>query len=322
MSEKNIEVNNNMNMNGEDIVIQLPDNVTKENIMAVTAGAAQKAVPENLEIKVTNVPDFAAMVAKDETAVENNSGSDSLAKLDELGFFSPVRGMANIRNVLDDKLYAKNHIDENHNRYIEYRQRYNDGTYSPLGKLAQASLKLAAQYKFCSQDATESKIKNSVGKFILDTAMDYNGRIAGDSPEDILDFKTLLSVLYTAMPHLPVDSDIPAELDARTFYGQLEQHLKGLQTILSIDFKSYYILFDDGIAELARAMNMKRNELLKTLKKFGFLYLTNSSAGYQTNVRFNQEGKDSFTQWAYCIYKLEYLANIEKKAEKQEKDDF
>lgn len=88
--------------------------------------------------------------------------------------------------------------------------------------------------------------------------------------------------------------------------------------------KAYYGLDIGGIEYLAHKMKMKKVDLLSKLKEYNFLYLTKSSRGYQTNVRFKIEpherevlekgdpslvGKDYATEWMYCIYKMEYLGN-------------
>ena len=68
---------------------------------------------------------------------------------------------------------------------------------------------------------------------------------------------------------------------------------------------------EDHIDTLAEDLNIKKNELLKKLKEYRFLYLTDSSEGYQTCIRFKPCGEffpKTYTQWCYCILKLDYLA--------------
>ncbi len=54
------------------------------------------------------------------------------------------------------------------------------------------------------------------------------------------------------------------------------------------------------------------------LKKYGFLYLTKSSDGYQTNARSTNSDKTTYTEWVYCIYKFRDLAGMEGKKEKED----
>ena len=76
--------------------------------------------------------------------------------------------------------------------------------------------------------------------------------------------------------------------------------------------KAYYPLDNEGIMLLVEELDMKKSELLKKLKQYNFLYLTESSVGYQSTVRITVEFEgeiDTRTEWRYCLLRLGYLAN-------------
>lgn len=296
----------------------------RSEIVSVEFGDAKRGITEtknkilleNIVVKEAEYPSFASMVLKEESADDIESEDEVYTKLQRLGYFSPARGMANIGQVFDDTLYANVFVDEKGIRYIKFCQKYADGSFSPVIKLPQAGLGIAAQYHFNSKSVTEPAIRSKVASFIVEAYSEYYGKIM--SGEE-LNLKDVLNVLYYTMSKLPVKMDVPKELSAEQFYRQILRHIVDIQAWVIFPHKSYYMLDGEGIEKLAHGMDMSRHELLRQLKKHDFLYLTESSDGYQTNARFTDKDGSSFTQWIYCIYKLKFFAGIE---EKKEKVDF
>ena len=272
------------------------------------------AVADSLILTTPNMPSFSSLVLPDEIANELVGNQNSTERYKELGFFSPIRGMVNISNRLDGKLYAKLYENENGQRNIEYVQEYVNERYSPKMSLSQAGIRIAAQYGFSSEGIQERKIRSKISNFILEANEDYYGKFRGVKADE-LDVADILNTLYEALPHLPVISGKPSELEEEDFYQSLDFHIKELPYLHTREHKSYYPLEEEEIETLAGKMDMKKLELLKKLKQYDFLYLVSSSKGYQTNVRIKFPDGKTYTEWRYCIYKLSYFADIEEVTE-------
>ena len=265
----------------------------------------------DIHIEKVNAPDFNLMVPEEETAVDFMD--EAFDKLREAGYFSPVRGMANIKNVLNDSLFAKIYTDGKGMRYIDFCQRYTSGEYSPIMRLPQADMRMAARYKFLSKQIEDAPIRGRVSRFLLDACDEYNGKFSGED-EECYNVVDILNVLFHSIPKLPIDRAGNSELRAEEFYALIKQHVEDVEAFKLFSHESYYMLDETGIVKLAHVMGMKKTEMLDQMKRHGFLYLTKSSKGYQTNARFKSEDGGSFTEWVYCIYKLEFFAGIKEKA--------
>lgn len=301
----------------------------KENVICVEAGGLETDIIstgnknslslDDIQIEKVRLPEFASMVLEEEAAADMEE--DNYAKLRERGYFSPVRGMVSIQNALNNSLYAKIHTEKDGMRQIVYCQRYKSGEFSQMMSLSQADMMLASKYKFLSKDIQESAIRSRVSRFVLNAIGDYNGKFSGES-EDCLEVIDIMNVLYAIMPKLPVDQDETDELSAEEFYRQVEHHVQDIEAYTIFPHKSYYKLDESGIEKLAHLMGMRKKELLGNLKKHGFLYLTKSSRGYQTNARFPGNDGKKFTEWVYCIYKLKFFAGIAETEKENETFDF
>ncbi len=285
--------------------------------VAQTPQNGRNLAVDDIQIVNVELPDFASKVLESERAVDPEGEDEDYKKLDEMGCFSPVRGMVNIKNVLDDALFARLYRNECRRQFIEFCQRYKDGRYSPIMQLPQAGLMMAARYRFLSKGIEEPTIRSRVAQFLLSVWDEYYSKFCGEIDES-LDITAVLNVLYAAMPHLRVYEEIPDEMSSAELYRLIEHYAPDLEAWKVLEHASYYMLDEDGINKLACQIGMKRLEMLKLMKKYGFLYLTKSSDGYQTNARFTFSDKTTHTEWVYCIYKLKFLAGIEGKKEKED----
>lgn len=277
-----------------DLVNQIP-----ENERAVIAPDTE-AVPS-----VTKVLDNLALeVPEDERAEAGEA--DELEEVRKLGVFEPTVGMANILDVLDNKVYARIYVDSDKVRYIEFCEQYSDGSFSPKMRAEQSSMLLAEKYNFIAKDVPEASLRNRISKFIFKMTEEYLGKYNG--LDEALDIVEVLNVLLKVRGSLPVYETAPKELEPEQFYHQVMQTIKDNHLFWLDDHKAYYTLDDGQIRMVEKELSMKPNTLLPKLKNYGFLYLTDSCKGYQTNVRFKGADGESFTQWMYCIYKLEYFA--------------
>ncbi len=288
-----------------------PDSVTK------TPQNGRNLAVGDIQIVNVELPDFASKVIESERAVDPEGEDEDYKRLEEMGVFSPVHGMVNIKNVLDDALFARLYRNELQRQFIEFCQQYKDGRYSPVMQLPQAGMMMAARYRFLSKGIEEPTIKNRVAQFLLSVCEEYYAKFSGEI-EEALDVTDVLNVLYAAMPHLPVYKEPPKEMDAKELYRLIELYTPNLEAWKVLEHDSYHILDETGINKLANQIGMGKLEMLKLLKKYGFLYLTKSSRGYQTNARFTNTDKTTYTNWVYCIFKFQYLAGIAEKKKKEE----
>lgn len=267
---------------------------------------------ENIQVKNVESVDFASFVLESEMADDRVEEKDTYRKLRELGCFSPVRGMANIQNILGDVMYARIYRDETKKQYLEFCQKYRDGRYSPVMRLPQAGMLMAARYNFVSKEIAEATIRNRVAKFVMMVCEEYDAKFCGDM-EELLNIVDVLNVLFKAMSQLPVYEEESSEIDGAELYRRIEQHASEFEGWKLYEHSSYYMFDEEGIHKLAHAIGMKKLDMLKQMKKNGFLYLTGLSSHYQTNARFMGHDGESFTEWVYCVYKLGFLAGVVKK---------
>lgn len=273
-------------------------------------------LPDDIEVGEVEAPDFASMVPEEERAIDIEDDAEDYRKLREMDYFSPVRDMVNIRKVFNDRLYAQIYVDSNKMRYIRCCQKYADGTFSPIIQLPQSGMRMAARYHFSSKNIQEPMLRSRVAQFVMNAYDEYYGKFPLDEELDIVE---ILNVLYSVMPKLPVNAEIPSELSAEDLYRSILQHIGDIQAWALYTHKSYYILDNEGIVKLAREMGMPKIDLLKQLKKYGFLYTQKSSEGYQANARFTAPDGTSFTERVYCIFKLKFFAGIEEKPREEVK---
>lgn len=284
-------------------------------------------IPENeraIEVSETKVTpsvirvldNLALSVPEDEKAEAGEA--DEFESVRGLGCFNPSVGMANISGALSNKIYARNYVAPDGTRYIQFCERYSDGRFSSKMMVAQSNMLLAARYNFMVKNIPMPALKNKITKFILAVTEEYLGKYSG--PDEVLDIVDILKVLLEVRISLPVFNDAPKELESEQFYHQVIQIIEDERLYHLDDHKAYYTLDDDQIIFLEKKLGMKRNTLLPKLKSHGFLYLTESCKGYQTNVRFKAAGNGkSFTAWVYCIYKLQYFAKKKETETTEEK---
>lgn len=279
--------------------------------------ANERAVEEaqKAEVAINSYStDLALEVPEDERAEDQEP--DRLSEVRKLGVFAPVVGMSNILNALDNRIFARINVSSDGTRFIEYCEQYSDGRFSQKMKIKQSELLLAAQYSFISRQISESKVRNKVANFIINTTEEYLGKF--DGPEEALDIIQLLTVLQQVRTSLPVYKEEGTAQNPELFYETIIQKMDEASLMMLDEHKAYYTLDDGHIERLARFMDMKKLELLRKLKEYGFLYLPPSSKGYQTNVRFKlapnlreqNQNQETFTAWMYCIYKLDFFANL------------
>lgn len=233
---------------------------------------------------------------------------DELDGAKKFGFFSPVQGMGHIKNALGDQFFARIYQRESGVRYVQYCQKYRDGSFSPKMLILQADMRIAARFDFISKGIPENKIRNKVSGFILATYTDYLGKFSGELEEEY-GIEQILRVLLQAMPSLPVCMEEPDEMTPEDLYRSVIYYVKETALGKLDEHRLYYTMDDECMEYVAEALKLKKKELLKKLKEYGLLYLAKSSRGFKTNVRVKYYDGSSDTEWFYCLYKLESFMN-------------
>lgn len=245
-------------------------------------------------------------IPEDDMAVGSKKEAERMKAVLDLLSQSSAYGTVNIQNALGDRIYAGVTTDEKGIRTIEFYQLYNDGSFSSKVEILQSDL-MTTQMCHLS-NSTNACLKKKVQNIELKISNEYLGKFRGE-PEEILDINAILFTLFTVLPSLPEQTENHARLMKQDFYHCLREQIRS--TYISDEHKSYYALTDENIIEMAKSMKMSRTAFLDRLLEYGFLYLTSSSQGYQTNVKESYPDGTPYTVWKYCIYKLPFLAGID-----------
>lgn len=285
---------NNSNMEAADMMA----NRTEER-----AETTETSLPPT--VATANIDVMAYLIDEDERALDNesvNTIQNALMKIDQ----SPILGMGNIQNILGGRLYGLIYENSKGFRFIDFCQRYHNGAFSPRMRVSQDGLMTTAMYEMNSQIGQPSNgVKRKISQFKSEMHKEYLGKFRGNVME-IIPVDEIVKGLATALPLLPVISDDERILMRIEFYNRVRELAKSCQSQMIDNFKSYYALTDEDITYIAGEFKQNRLSFLRELKEYNLLYLTNSSNGYQVNVRCRY-GNETTTEWRYCILKLSHL---------------
>ena len=312
-AESNIQeaeamMTNNTNNNN----MEATDMMTSKTETQVTN--RETAMPE---VVTENMDAVSQLIDEDERAVSSESANkiqDMLRMVDQ----STLSRMGHVRNILNDMLYARIYEDYKGFRYVEFCQRYHNKSISPLMRISQDDLMITAMYEYSTQSINKPSagVKRKISNFKAAVHREYFGKFRGGFG-DMLSVEDILYGLATVLHMLPVYSDDNRALKRTEFYYQVIEKAKKCPSQVVSKFNSYYALTEDDIGCIAEELKKKdRISFLRELKDYGLLYLTDSSKGYQTNVRCKFDDGSSGTEWRYCILKLAHLAGVEEKEDK------
>lgn len=211
-----------------------------------------------------------------------------------------------ITNQNGHTILVYNEEDEEADRKISFCQQYEDGTFSKILTISQADVITIIMAGNESDIFTQSRAEKICVKFGLKYANSFFG-----TRKDVMTIREIVEMIAGELSYIPVYRDDLTEVVRVEFYQKLVSRIKVMTSQVLNDHKAYYPISTEDLEHLARNMGMSKVDLLKKLKKYGMLYLTPSSKGYQTNVRLNGAGEDSFTTWRYCILRDEALENDE-----------
>ncbi len=262
----------------------------------------QALIPSDERVEVTNQVD------------DEDEDEEDIVIYEE--FFKVTDGMGHIENVLDNRLVANIFVDEKGKRIFEVCQKYSDGTISEKMRIPQADLYRLAMSKFDVENIPSAQEKQKTKKFLSLFGDEYLGKLEKD---EIISPMDILQAVFEVRDKLPVhrrEQEIPARLLYSRIMDILKNEMSCYRDIVSYRRKSYYVLLSDTMEDLAKYLKMPLQKLLRQLAEYNFLYIQNSSNGYQSKVRMFADDA-STAVWAYCLYDLEYLSQEKKKIENQ-----
>ena len=292
-----------------------------ENLMKIGVNSAnlipedERAVDIQAEAVVIPVKVDDEIIPEEERADTEASGPNEFDKAAELGAFSPVAGMGHIQGVLNDRLYAAIYVDDEGDRYVEVCEEFADGTFSSKLKFSQSDFMKASMCNFnpyaIKKDNPLMLIKSDASKFLTNL---IDKRLAICTGKELsFDIFEMLRVIKGAWANLPVFQE-DASTKRYRFYKRFMAKVKECALDRDKEHKAYNAFEYEEIEFIAEGLEMQPTDLLKTLREYGFLYLTDSSRGYQTCVRLKESIDPlektpipSHTEWRYCVYKLEYF---------------
>jgi len=173
----------------------------------------------------------------------------------------------------------------------------------------QSDLFIAAEYAFNADRIPDTALRNSVGKFLKAMRSDYYGKLL--YPSERVEPLKILNMFVKQYMDIPIENEISTILEQpEKLYPKILQIIKQKHLDIVDEHEAYYTLYGQQIDTLAEELNTEKKNLLKKLKEYRLLYLTDSTEGYQACVRFKPGGEffpESHTERCYCILKLDYL---------------
>lgn len=320
-------MSNNTNSEEETIMNNTAENSTEAKDIETPCSLVEMIPPDERAVVDTNstkeskvvvirtiepLMDMASEIPEEEReAVESLPAN--LAEIASCGCFTPAVGMKGFVTNTGHIIFAKRCIKSKTDKVIIYCQQYSNGNFSDVMEVNMADLFLASTYHFTTQTTSgdnNATMKRKVSSFLLEVSQNYYNSL--EYPRENIKVISLLNLLIRECENMPIEYRVSILEQPEKLYWRMVQIIKNKSLNIVDEHDSYYTLWKDQIHTIAEELQVKPTKLLKKLKEYQFLYLTESSEGYQTCVRIkpDNEFQTSPTEWCYCILKLEYLAKI------------
>ena len=228
--------------------------------------------------------------------VENNKFLEAEAA----GYFSGVIGKAQLQGVFNDSIFADQIIETDGKIYYRFVQRYSDGTFSGEIVVPQSGIsKMIIVEDDSIPENAKRPLRTAANRFINQITDEYFGKIRAD---ETLPIFSILSALHYFSKNLPKCHPNHSSITPRKLYSMIVDIInKDYSYIMDYAKKSYYILSDVEITNIADKLDMTVKQLCEYLAKFKLLYLTDTSSGYKTKVRVSNTDIDRY----YCLLRLD-----------------
>lgn len=273
--------------------------------VSLVTNAAETLIPvEELGMEVTEEDEYADAAAQ--------------------GYFSEVIGMGKVETEDGLMFYADIYNQRGRINY-EIRLQLPNGDFSPKVTIHQSDLVLAVNNNFIANKTLVPKLKNHLDKFLANIVLDLMDiGIVYDSSS----IYTILKTLFNIKDKLPVYSERDEQSERMEFYRNVVDAIRGREPFQPFmaaylnQAKAYYPLATKEFDFIARQFKLSATGLAKKLDRFGFLYKTPSSAGYQVKLRIHTDeeakklGISAFDS-CYCVLKLDYISQQRKSLTRQ-----
>lgn len=307
--------------------LKIPDEEVLENfndlIPEDEQAVAEMHVQDDSPITVVNIikplDDMTSEIPEEELEDTTEEIPVEMNDAKACGCFDPALGMAGFSLNTGQTIFMNICDDSEGKRSIVYRQKYQDGSFSDKMTIKQSDLIMATHYS--SKKNENVSFRNQVNKFMISASREYLDKIK--FPNEALPIASILRLMVSNYLTIPVESET-----VTTILDQPERLYPAVINIIKRimghdeEHEAYYALDKSNINYIAENLNVAPKKLLKKMKEYHFLYFTESSVGYQTCVRFKPDGdfyKETFTEWCYCVLRLDYLAKRKLQKEQAKK---
>lgn len=262
----------------------------------------------SVSIQKNNSDFLSQQLPEDEKAVTDKGAAEKENRIWERMNLSPIWKMGQIKNALNDSLFALIIEDTSSDHIVNFCQRYRNGSFSPIMSIRQSDMIMSITYISEQGEKSEfnNTIKKSITKFKNNLCKEYFGKFRG-APEDVYQISDIINTICRALPLLPRYKDDETELKRRMLYHDIINRVSTYLTQHMTDIGAYYALTEDDIVYLADDLKQDKISLLRQMRNYGFLYIQSSASGFQSNIRLKRPDGTTYTEWRYCIYKIKYF---------------
>lgn len=194
--------------------------------------------------------------------------SKEYAEAERRGFFSPLIGMARLLSTAGE-FYAQISIDTKENRRIVFCQKYENGKISPKIQLRQSDFFRAIKYEYGAIKSADKRENKAVSDFKFKLENECLNKFDSKMSFDVVDVLQAIESCYWDLPvhRDAVEEESPIELyqSIMEILGQNSYYDDDSGILYGHD--GYYPFTSKDIKWIADSLGMRKDELLKKLKK-------------------------------------------------------
>ncbi|MGI5906751.1 MAG: hypothetical protein ACOX85_10955 [Candidatus Pararuminococcus gallinarum] len=210
------------------------------------------------------------------------------------GAFVGGRGFVPVEGT-DDRVLACIVENEKGTKVLKVMLARKDGTFFPTLEIAHADFVMACEYNFALPEKN-NLFYGDIMRFQKNTIRGVVDRLPCDAG---MDYMGVLNALKSSYRQLPIHRHVPNGASVATIYqaimGYAYRHNSASNPLVG---EAYFRLDRSDMEKIAEDLEMTTKAICIELKEHGFLYLTESSKGFQTKVRV-----DGLPMDRYCIRK-------------------
>lgn len=325
--KEDIAMMNNANKNEKDVTMERNQEQSAEKTFASNFGDIADLIPEDeqaetkLSLKekpliiskvIEPLEDVMSEIPEEDLGQVEEKYSVELSEAQACGCFDQVLGMTGFVINGGGKIFLRIRVNSRGERSIEYCQKYDDNSYSAKMAISQSDFMWVLASYSDPKKIEKARLEKKVKNILMEISNDYLNKLV--FPSEFIPMSYIIQLISRQYNNLRVESD--GEVSKLDHPDKLYSHIiafikrEGYDTLAN-EHKAYYTLDKNMIDAMAENLGVSTCQLLKKMKEYRFLYLTESSEGYQTCVRMKSDGEffpKNHTEWHYCVLKLDYLA--------------